>query len=127
MENGEKMERDHLGRLLPGHSIKLGKPSLGSGPNKKVTSKVALEVKKHPDRAQELLEDCYRMAKSSPDDRLRLEAIKYYVDRIKGKPKVSLGLAEEDKDLLTAATVLKFYDMIDEREGEFREIEPGVT
>ena len=44
------------------------------------------------------------------------ESARYIIDRIKGKPKATVGIAEEDKDLLTAATVLEFWKMMDAHE-----------
>ena len=46
------------------------------------------------------------------------EAAKYVIDRIKGKPKATLGIAEEDRELLTVATVIEFRKMMDRKQLE---------
>lgn len=43
----------------------------------------------------------------------KLEALTYEADRIKGKPKATVGIDEEDRDLLKAATVVEFYKLMD--------------
>ena len=123
--------RDSKGRLLPGSVIGLG--NKGGGRIKKARRKLEDIAIKEPTRVEELMTLCYQMATTSPDERIRLEAIKYYVDRMEGKPKMSVSLAEEDKNLVTLAAVLKFRQLMDSQnklqlpahvpEGEFIEVE----
>jgi len=110
------------GRFAKGNKVAVGNKGGGRkpGPQRQLLD----EAKKHPDRVTELMDECYRMAIESVDERIRLEAMKYYIDRLKGRPKVSLGVAEEDRTLLTAAFLLELRKAVDTPliEGEFKEL-----
>ncbi len=62
----------------------------------------------HPEAYDALMEMLYEkgLEGSSID-------AQYVIDRLKGKPKATLGIAEEDRELLTAATVIEFRKMVD--------------
>ena len=78
------------------------------GRGKSTKTQVKDFIKEHPYAVETLMQTLYE--KGIKGDR---EAAMYIIDRIKGKPKATLGIAEEDKELLTAATVLEFYKLMD--------------
>lgn len=41
-----------------------------------------------------------------------IEGIKYIIDRIKGRPKATIGIAEDDKELLKASTYIEFCKLM---------------
>jgi len=110
-----------------GNQLRKGTRNPNAGRKKSIKTQVKELYQAHPDRYAELMEDCYLMAKTDPDSRVRLEALKYCADRDKGRPKVSLGVAEEDRTLLTAAFLLELRKAVDTPliEGEFEEVSDG--
>ncbi len=90
-----------IGGFQPGNKLGKGRP-------KKLKTQVKDFIKEHPYAVETLMKILYE--KGIAGDR---ECAMYIIDRIKGKPKATLGIAEEDKDLLTAATVLAFRRMMD--------------
>ncbi len=72
---------------------------------------------KHPEAYDKLMEILYEkgLTGSSID-------AQYVIDRIKGKPKVQIGLDEADRELLSVATILEFRKLMDRpllKEGEY--------
>ncbi len=80
----------------------------GRGQPKKLKTQVKDFIKEHPYAIETLMKTLYDMGIKG--DR---EACMYLIDRVKGKPKATLGIAEEDKELLSVATVLAFRKMMD--------------
>ena len=97
--------------------FKKGHPGMGGRP-KKLQTQVKDFIKEHPYAVETLMKVLYEMGIEG--DR---EAAIYIIDRIKGKPKATLGIAGEDKALLTAATVLAFRKLMDKGEPDLL-IEP---
>ena len=81
----------------------------GAGRPKKLKTQVKDFIKEHPYAVETLMKTLYDMGVDGDRD-----AAQYIIDRIKGKPKISLGFAEEDKEL-AEATVLLYYRLLDER------------
>ena len=88
----------------------------GAGRPKKLKTQVRDFIKEYPQAVEELMLTLYD--KGISGDR---EAAMYIIDRIKGKPKATVGIAEEDKELLTVATVLAFRKMMDEDRKQLEE------
>ncbi len=86
---------------------------LGRGQPKKLRTQVKDFIKEYPQAVEELMKVLYDQGIAGD-----IEACKYVIDRIKGKPKVTVGIDEEDKELLTAATVLAFRKLMDEKQLE---------
>lgn len=63
---------------------------------------------RHPKAYDQLMEVLF----SSGLDGHSLDA-QYVIDRIKGKPKATIGIDEADANLLKAATVVQFFQMMD--------------
>ena len=80
----------------------------GAGRPKKLHTQVKDFVKEYPQAVEELMVTLYELGIKGD-----IEAAKYVIDRIKGKPKATLGIAEEDKELLKASTVVEFYKLMD--------------
>ena len=103
--------------------FKLGNPG-GPGAPKKLKTQVKDFIKKYPLAVEELMVVIYEMGIEGD-----LEACKYFIDRIKGKPKAIMGIDEADKELLTVATVLAFRKMVDTNlleEGSIEIVEDGT-
>jgi len=49
------------------------------------------------------------------------ESATYVIDRIKGKPKVTLGMDEEDREVLKAATVMAIFKLVADRQKLLKE------
>lgn len=81
----------------------------GKGRPPKLKTQVKDFIKEHPYAVETLMTTLYE--KGIQGDR---EAAMYIIDRIKGKPKVTMGMDEEDRNLLQAHTVVEFFKMIDE-------------
>lgn len=75
---------------------------------------------KHPEAYDKLMEILYEKGLEGSS----LDA-QYVVDRLKGKPTAKVGLDEADRELLSVATMLEFYKMLDThdrkelKEGEY--------
>ena len=98
---------------------------LGRGQPKKLKTQVKDFIKEHPYAVETLMKTLYDMGIKG--DR---EAAVYIIDRIKGKPKVTVGIDEEDRELLTAATVLEFRRLMDTKlleEGSSPDIVDGES
>ena len=76
----------------------------GRTPSKKTQLKRFEE--RHPEAYDQLMEVLFQSGK----DGHSLDA-QYVIDRIRGKPKATVGVAEEDKALLTAQTVIEFMKL----------------
>ena len=81
----------------------------GRGQPKKLKTQVKDFVKKYPQAVEELMLVIYEMGIDGD-----LEACKYFIDRVKGKPKALIGIDEEDKDLLSAVTMIEFFKLQDQ-------------
>lgn len=81
---------------------------LGKGRPPKLKTQVKDFIKEHPYAVETLMTTLYE--KGISGDR---EAAMYIIDRIKGKPKATIGIDEEDRDLLKAATVVEFFKLMD--------------
>ena len=95
----------------------------GAGRPKKLKTQVKDWIAAHPLAVAELMQVLFE--KGIEGDR---ECAMYVIDRIKGKPKATLGIDEEDRELLTAATVLEFRKMVDRKqltEGEYGQESEG--
>ena len=79
---------------------------MGGRPKKKSTI-IKDFVKEHPYAVETLMNVLYGMGIKG--DR---ESATYVIDRIKGKPKVTLGMDEEDREVLKAATVMKIFELV---------------
>ena len=75
----------------------------GAGRPKKLHTQVKDFVKEYPQAVEELMVTLYELGIKGD-----IEAAKYVIDRIKGKPKATLGIAEEDRDMVTAALYVEF-------------------
>lgn len=80
----------------------------GPGRPPKLQTQVKDFIKEHPYAVETLMTTLYE--KGIKGDR---EAAMYIIDRIKGKPKATIGIDEEDRDLLKAATVVEFFKLMD--------------
>ena len=80
----------------------------GAGRPPKLKTQVKDFIKEYPQAVEELMVTLYELGIKGD-----IEAAKYVIDRIKGKPKATLGIAEEDRDLLKAATVVEFFKLMD--------------
>lgn len=101
--------------------FEVGHPKYG-GKAKAIKTQVKDFIKEHPYAVETLMTTLYEMGIEK--DR---EAAMYIIDRIKGKPKATIGIAEEDKELLTAATVIEFRKLMDRKmltEGEIASPNP---
>ena len=96
--------------------------TFGKGRPPKLKTQVKDFIKEHPYAVETLMTVLYE--RGIKGDR---EAAIYIIDRIKGKPKATLGIAEEDKELLTVATVIEFRRMIDRKQIEEGYIEGQVV
>jgi len=85
----------------------------GAGRNRKLKTQVKDFIKEYPQAVEALMKMLYERGIKGD-----VEAAKYVIDRIKGKPKATIGIAGEDKELLTAATVLAFRRMMDNKQLE---------
>tara|TARA_Y100000310_G_C20445372_1_gene698139 strand:- start:235 stop:612 length:378 start_codon:yes stop_codon:yes gene_type:complete len=84
----------------------------GPGRPKKLKTQVKDFIKEYPQAVEQLMVTLYELGIKGD-----IEAAKYVIDRIKGKPKATIGIDEQDKELVSIATVLAFRKMIDNREG----------
>ena len=82
----------------------------GAGRPTKLRTQVKDFIKEYPQAVEALMKMLYERGIKGD-----VEAAKYVIDRIKGKPKATLGIAGEDKELLTAATVLAFRGMMNKQ------------
>ena len=96
---GENSERDASGRFTQGNTCSIGNKG---GSRISRARQLEREAEAHPDRTQELMDQCYLMATTSKDDRLRLEAMKYYIDRLKGRPHQSQDIRVKAVPAFTA-------------------------
>ena len=93
----------------------------GPGRPKKLKTQVKDFVKKYPQAVEELMLVIYEMGIEGD-----LEACKYFIDRVKGKPKAILGIDEDDKELLAASTMIEFFKLQDaHRKGSQKLLEEG--
>ena len=92
-----------------------GHPPMGGRPKKKSTI-IKDFVKEHPYAVETLMNVLYGMGIKG--DR---ESATYVIDRIKGKPKVTLGMDEEDREVLKAATVMKIFELVKEQQKQLKE------
>ena len=83
---------------------------MGGRPKKKSTI-IKDFVREHPYAVETLMNVLYGMGIKG--DR---ESATYVIDRIKGKPKVTLGMDEEDREVLKAATVMKIFELVADRQ-----------
>jgi len=88
------------------------------------------ESEEHPERTRILMDDCYEMARTHPDPRVRLEALRYYMDRREGKPTTHERVELEGLDSLGAGVMREIVRLVGRSkretkliEGEFHEIE----
>jgi len=100
---------------------------LGRGRPPKLKTQVKDFIKEHPYAIETLMKTLYDMGIKG--DR---EACMYLIDRVKGKPKAILGIDEEDRDLLKAATVVEFFKLMDkgrenaiQGQGEAKQLQQG--
>ena len=75
-------------------------------------------VREHPYAVETLMNVLYGMGIKG--DR---ESATYVIDRIKGKPKVTLGMDEEDWEVLKAATVMRIFELVADRQKQLTEAE----
>ena len=92
-----------------------GHPPMGGRPKKKSTI-IKDFVREHPYAVETLMNVLYEMGIKG--DR---ESATYVIDRIKGKPKVTLGMDEEDREVLKAATVMKIFELVADRQKLLKE------
>ena len=88
---------------------------MGGRPKKKSTI-IKDFVREHPYAVETLMNVLYGMGIKG--DR---ESATYVIDRIKGKPKVTLGMDEEDREVLKAATVMKIFELVADRQKQLKE------
>ena len=100
------------------------KPGWKGGPGRppKLKTQVKDFIKEHPYAVETLMTTLYE--KGIEGDR---ESAMYIIDRIKGKPKATIGIAGEDKKLLTLATILEFRKLIDSERLQLKEGEYAVS
>jgi len=84
------------------------------------TPSIKTQLKRFEERHPEAYDELMEVLFSSGMDGHSLDA-QYVIDRLKGKPKATLGIAEEDKGLLTVQTVLAFRKMMDEDRKQLKE------
>ena len=73
-------------------------------------------IKEHPYAVETLMTVLYEAGIKG--DR---ESAIYVIDRIKGKPKVTMGMDEEDRGLLKTATVVEFLKLVRKETLQLRE------
>ena len=80
----------------------------GKGPPKKLKTQVKDFIKEYPQAVEQLMLTLYEQGINGDT-----EAAKYVIDRIKGKPKTNIGIAEDDKGLLAASVYLRLCELQD--------------
>ena len=93
---------------------------LGRGQPKKLKTQVKDFIKEHPHAVETLMLNLYEMGIKG--DR---EAAIYMVDRFKGKPKATLGIDEEDRDLLSGVMMARLYQQLAEHRKLLKEGQSG--
>lgn len=86
------------------------------GRTKGIKTQVKDFIKEHPYAVETLMNELYTMGVKG--DR---EAAIYMVDRFKGKPKATLGLGEEDRDLLSGVMMARLYAQLAEHRKQLKE------
>ena len=92
----------------------------GAGRPTKLKTQVKDFIKEYPTAVEELMVTLYELGIKGD-----IEAAKYVIDRIKGKPKSNIGIAEEDKDMVGAALYLEFCKRQDQKQLQGGEIVEG--
>ena len=80
----------------------------GKGRKPSIKTQLKRFEERHPEAYDTLMEVLYDSGLNGHS----LDA-QYVIDRIKGKPKATIGIDEEDRDLLKAGTVVQFFQMMD--------------
>ncbi len=100
---------------MPDTRFKKGN-KFGKGRPPKLKTQVKDFFKEHPYAVETLMLTLYE--KGIEGDR---ESAMYIIDRIKGKPKVTVGMDEEDKKLVSIATILEFRRLMDQERSQIEE------
>jgi len=120
------LDRAPNGTFLPGHTpLAFGGARPNSGPKPSLKTRLKRFEEKHPDAYDELMEILYEKGLNGDS-----QDAQYVVDRLKGKPKVTMGIDEVDANLITIATLMKFRQLKEANktiEGEFKEIPENAT
>jgi len=101
----------------------------GAGRKPSLKTQVKRFEQEHPEAYDKLMEALYlrglgTLERECPHCRKKFidpyvgesEDAKYVIDRIKGKPKVTLGMDEEDREALNAHTVMQIFKLVSERQ-----------
>ena len=98
--------------------FKWGGKREGAGRNKTTKTQVKDFIKEYPQAVEALMTMLYERGIKGD-----VEAAKYVIDRIKGKPTAILGVARVDSELVNIESVLEFRKQIDEQKllGEGRD------
>ncbi len=78
------------------------------GRTKGVKTQVKDFIKEYPYAVETLMVTLYELGIKGD-----IEAAKYVIDRIKGKPKANIGIDPEDKNILSASLYLEFCKLQD--------------
>ena len=106
MDNKNHLTGKEVTQFKAGHKGGPGRPP-------KLKTQVKDWIKEHPYAVAALMQVLYE--KGIDGDR---ECAMYVIDRIKGKPKATIGMDAEDKGLVSMALIMEFRKMVDNKQLE---------